>query len=123
MKKKKYLFSFSNYSKNFKKKLIEVNARQEVNYKDILSSCDIGLSTVILKKNILQKNLFPNIKTQEDFSAWLKITRENNIKAYNINKNLATWNYDSNSLSANHFQKLKDAFKFKFLEFMKNFLY
>ena len=40
-----------------------------------------------------------------------KITRENGIKAYNINKDLVTWNYDANSLSSNNFQKLKDAFK------------
>ena len=111
MKKNNYLFSFSNYSKKYKNKLIKVYARKEVNYKDILDTCDIGLSTVVLKKNVLQENLFPNIKTQEDFSAWLKITRENDIKAYNINKNLVTWNYDTNSLSANSFQKLKDAFK------------
>ena len=111
MKKNNYLFSFSNYSKFYKNKFIKVYARKEVGYKDILNTCDIGLSTVILKKNIVQKNLFPNIKTQEDFSAWLKITRENEIKAYNINKNLVTWNYDTNSLSSNSFQKIKDAFK------------
>ena len=37
--------------------------------------------------------------------------RENGIKAYNINKNLVTWNYDVNSLSSNSIQKLKDAYK------------
>ena len=117
MKKNNYLFTYSNYSKSFENRKIEINARSQVNYKDILYSCDIGLSTVMLKKNIIKKDLFPNIKTQEDFSAWLKITRENNITAHNINKNLVTWNYDSNSLSTNNFQKLSDAFKvFKIYE-------
>ena len=111
MKKNNYLFSFSNYSKLYEDRSIKVYARKEVDYKDILNTCDIGLSTVMLKKNIVQKDLFPKIKTQEDFSAWLKITRENGIKAYNINKDLVTWNYDANSLSSNNFQKLKDAFK------------
>ena len=111
MKENNYFFSFSNYSKLYKDKCIKVNARKEVDYKDILNTCDIGLSTVVLNKDIVQNNLFPNIKTQEDFSAWLKITRENDIKAYNINKNLVTWNYDVNSLSSNSIQKLKDAYK------------
>ena len=111
MKKNNYLFTFSNYSKKYNNRLIKVNAKDKVNYEDILRSCVIGLSTVIIKKNIAEKNLFPNIKTQEDFGAWLKLTRNNNISAYNIGKDLMTWNFHNNSLSSNYFQKIKDAFK------------
>ena len=79
----------------------------KLSYNDILKSCEIGLSSVILKKDIISENLFPIIKTQEDLAAWLKIMRYNNLQAYNINQNLVTWNYDDKSLSSNNFQKIK----------------
>ena len=111
MKKNNYFFSYTNYSKQYKNKIIEVRAKNEINYNDILKSCEIGLSSVILKKDIISENLFPKIKTQEDLAAWLKIMRYNNLQAYNINQNLVTWNYDDKSLSSNNFQKIKDAYK------------
>ena len=50
MKKNNYFFSYTNYSKQYKNKIIEVRAKNEINYNDILKSCEIGLSSVILKK-------------------------------------------------------------------------
>ncbi len=45
---------------------------------ELLKSCDIGLSTVLLNRNILNKNLkFPNLKTKEDFVLWLKLISSN----------------------------------------------
>jgi hypothetical protein len=64
----------------------------------------------MLNKDIVDANLFPNLKTQEDFAAWLKITKKK-ILAYNLEENLVTWNYTNNSLSSNFFQKIIDAFK------------
>ena len=104
-------FSFSNYKKKFPNKIVEVKYKKKsIEYKDLLKSCVIGLSTVMIKKNIINYNLFPNLKTQEDFVAWLKITRKN-YKAYNLNSTLVTWNFDKNSLSSNFLQKTFDAFK------------
>ena len=104
-------FSFSDYKKKFPNKIIEVKYKKKfIEYKDLLKSCVIGLSTVMVKKNIINYNLFPNLKTQEDFAAWLKITRKN-YKAYNLDNTLVTWNFDKNSLSANFLQKTFDAFK------------
>jgi len=81
-----------------------------LSYNDLLKSCDIGLSTVILKKKIIKGDLFPNIKTQEDYVAWLKISKMN-IKAYNLEKSLVIWNEVTKSLSSNIFQKISDGFK------------
>ena len=36
-------------------------------------------------------DLFPPLKTKEDFVAWLKITK-NNINAYNFPQTLVVWN-------------------------------
>ena len=64
----------------------------------------------MIKRNIIDIDLFPNLKTQEDFAAWLKITKKNFL-AYNLNENLVTWHFTKNSLSSNFFQKIVDAFK------------
>ena len=106
------IFSFSNYEKKFlKKKNIQVTCdKKKLNYNDLLKSCDIGLSTVILKKKIIKNELFPNIRTQEDYVAWLRITKMN-IEAYNLEKSLVIWNEVTKSLSSNIFQKISDGFK------------
>ena len=118
-------FSFSNYKKKFPNKIVEVKYKKKlIEYKDLLKSCVIGLSTVMIKKNIINYNLFPNLKTQEDFVAWLKITKKN-YKAYNLNSTLVTWNFDKNSLSTNFLQKPFDAFKvynkYQKFSFIKSF--
>ena len=117
MKKNNYQFTFSNYFKEYPHKKLIVAVKNTLEYKDILHSCEIGLSTVMMHKSIIDKNLFLSLKTQEDFAAWLKILRTKNVKAYNINENLVTWNFDKDSLSSKTFQKLKDAFTvFKYYE-------
>ena len=80
-------------------------------YRDLLKSCNIGLSTVILKKNILNKYFsFSNLKTKEDFILWLKLLKSGYKIGY-LDRNLTQWNKVNNSLSSNNIQKLKDGFK------------
>ena len=44
------------------------------NYKNILTSCDIGLSSVLLKKSLISEEIkFADLKTKEDFVLWLKV--------------------------------------------------
>ena len=52
-------------------------AMKSMTYQDLIKSCDIGLSTVILKKNLLKKNniYFPKISTKEDYILWLIISK------------------------------------------------
>ena len=68
MKKNNYLFSFSNYSKLYEDRSIKVYARKEVDYKDILNTCDIGLSTVMLKKHCTKRFISKNQNTRRFFS-------------------------------------------------------
>jgi len=85
-------------------------ARNFFSIKDLIKSCDIGLSTVLLKKEILGSNRFPDLKTKEDFVLWLKLI-SNNIKIYGLDKELALWRKTSNSLSSSLFQKIIDGFR------------
>ena len=79
MKKNNYLVSHTSY-RIIDKKDKNISSRVAKNFfrlEDLLYSCDIGLSTMMLKKNIFSKNIrFPNIKTKEDFILWLNILKK-----------------------------------------------
>ena len=112
MKENNFQFTFCDYEKRISNnKVIKVISPKKVlNYNDLLKSNDIGLSTVQINKNIISDNLFPPLKTKEDFAAWLKITKKK-INAYNFSENLVIWNKVQDSLSSNFFQKIFDGFK------------
>lgn len=87
-----------------------MHAKTFTNYKQLLPSCDIGLSTVMLKKRLITSNCkFPKLKTKEDFVLWLLILKKKIIIG-SLNKNLTTWRKLDNSLSSSTIQKLKDGF-------------
>jgi teichuronic acid biosynthesis glycosyltransferase TuaG len=107
------------------KKIMKAKIFQD--YKKLLFSCDIGLSTVMLKKNLITKNCqFPKLKTKEDFVLWLLILKKN-VTIGALDKNLTTWRKLNNSLSSSVFQKLKDGYnlynKYMKFNFLKSFLY
>ena len=87
-------------------------AKNYLNYQSLLKSCDIGLSTVLMRKQVLNnKNLkFPNLKTKEDFVLWLRILQDKN-QIYSLNEKLAKWRKLGNSLSSSVFQKLIDGYR------------
>ena len=102
-------------------------AKNFENYQSLLGSCDIGLSTVMIKKNIFTNDLkFPNLKTKEDFVLWLKFLKKN-YKIFGINTDLTSWRKLNNSLSSSTLQKLIDGFnvynKFMKFNFIKSLYY
>jgi len=88
------------------------NADQEITFNKLLRSCDIGLSTVIMKKNLFdQTNTnFPNLKTKEDFVLWLKLSKSG-VRMMGLNKRLTFWRSLNNSLSSSSIQKLFDGYR------------
>ena len=111
MIKNNYDFTFSNYEKKMLNgNTIKAETQKEFDYNNLLKSCDIGLSTVMLNKKIIKENLFPNLVTKEDYVAWLNITKSN-ITAHNVGKNLVIWKQVKNSLSSNFLQKFFDGFR------------
>ena len=124
MKINKVDFSYTDYSiidKN-EKKIKIIRAPKIITYQNLLFSCDIGLSTVMINSRLLKKDKFPNLKTKEDYLLWIKLSKKK-IKMLGINETLASWRQTNNSLSSSIIQKLKDAFlvyshhlKFNFLK-------
>lgn len=110
-----------------KKILGNRKARDFYTTRDLLKSCDIGLSTVLLKREILLDSCqFANLKTKEDFFLWLKIL-EKKIIIGSINQNLTYWRKLDNSLSSSTLQKIIDGYKVyrKYMKFsiIKSFFY
>ncbi len=121
-------FSFTSYNVvNFKGEFIKYKkATSKIKFEDLLLNCNIGLSTVMLKKNLISNDCqFPNLKTKEDFVLWLKISKKTEL--YGIDIPLTKWRKLDNSLSANTLQKLMDGFRVynKFMKFglIKSFYY
>ena len=93
-----------------KKNFLYSRKAHHLEYSDLLKSCDVGLSTVIIKKNSRFKIKFPTLKTKEDYVLWLKISKLG-YKFYGLNLPLASWRKTKNSLSSSLIQKLLDGFR------------
>ena len=81
----------------------------------------IGLSTVMINRNIIKDLNFPNLKTQEDFALWLSLIKKGH-KLSHINDSLSSWRKSNDSLSSNNLQKIIDAFKLYYIHQNKNLL-
>ena len=87
-------------------------AQRILSFDQLRSSCDIGLSTVIMKKNIFVDNKlrFGKTKTKEDFILWLLLAK-NGIDICGLNECLASWRKNSGSLSSSNVQKIIDGYR------------
>tara|TARA_B100001540_G_scaffold302396_1_gene309844 strand:+ start:244 stop:996 length:753 start_codon:yes stop_codon:yes gene_type:complete len=113
MRKNNYKISHTSYEIiNDKNEIIgSRKAKDFYNIKDILTSCDIGLSSVILEKDLINDQIqFSNLKTKEDFVLWLKILKSKVIIG-GLDENLLLWRKTKNSLSSSTIQKLFDGFR------------
>ena len=106
-----YYISHTSYDIiNEKGDKISSRKAQSLTFDKLLKACDIGLSTVILKKNLLNSDiLFPELKTKEDYVLWLKITREGQ-KIFALDKTLTKWRKCRFSLSSSVIRKLIDGY-------------
>ena len=104
-------FSYTDYSiVNENEKIIKkIKVPRIVKYRNLLCSCYIGLSSVIINSKLLKLDTFPNLKTEEDYVLWLKLSKKN-VKMLGVNKNLTYWRKTNESLSSSSMQKLKDAY-------------
>ena len=114
MEKNKQVFSHTSYHIiNEKNQVIsERKAKSIITFDELIKSCDIGLSTVVINLSFIKKKkyYFPKIKTKEDFVLWLRIAK--NLKSLTgINKKLTYYRKTYNSLSSNKFTSLINGYK------------
>lgn len=132
MENKKLIFSHTKYKIiDAKNNILGLSRSRTIsNFDELKKSCDIGLSTVMIKKNFLIKNnlKFPKIKTKEDFVLWLRIARKFNKNNffYCINKSLSYYRKLPKSLSGNTITKLFNGYlvyrKYLRYNFLKSIL-
>ena len=126
MKKNKCYLSHTNYKiMNKNEKIIGLmKSKKILKYRDLINSCDIGLSTVMIDAKLKSKIIFPNIKTKEDFVLWLKLSK--NYDFLGLQKYLVSWRKGKPSISYIK-QKFKDAFivysKYEKFNLLKSYLY
>lgn len=109
---------------NESQKFLARRTAKTLDHAMLLKSCDIGLSSVIMKRNLFNKNIkFANTKTKEDYVLWLNFTK-NGKKIYGLDKTLLTWRKNENSLSSSTIRKLVDGFlvyhKYQKYNFLKS---
>ena len=113
MKEFNLSFSFTSYEiindKSLKIGLRE--AQEELSFKQLRNSCDIGLSTVVIRKDIFKndKLRFGKTKTKEDFILWLLLAK-NGVKISGLKEYLVSWRKNSGSLSSSSIQKIIDGY-------------
>ncbi len=86
-------------------------AKKNLSFKQLRNSCDIGLSTVIMKKDVFNdyQFRFGKTKTKEDFILWLLLAK-NGIEIFGIKECLVSWRKNSKSLSSSNIQKIIDGY-------------
>lgn len=95
---------------------------KKMNYKTLINSCDIGLSTVMIKSNLCKKVLFGDLRTKEDYVYWLRLSKiiltlpadDEFVTIYRIKKK---------SLSGTSIVKIKNAFKVYYKYEKQSFFY
>ena len=114
MKYSNFTFSFTSYdiideNNNFIK---HRKAPSYMDFQKLKNSCDIGLSTVMVKKNIFKNDeyKFANLRTKEDYVLWLKLARDKIIMK-SMKQNLTSWRKSKNSLSSSAIQKIIDGYR------------
>ena len=123
MKKNFLNFTHTSYSVIDQKGkfLCSFKAKKKLSYDNLILSCDVALSTVVMKREIFEDYKFTKIKTKEDYLLWLQLSRDN-IYIVGIDKIFTYWRKVNNSLSSNLVQKIKDAFKIYYIYEKKSFM-
>jgi len=114
MEKNNVKFSHTSYNiTNADNKIISSRlAKKKIIFQDLITSCDIGLSTVILKSCLLKKNklFFPKIKTKEDYVLWLKVIKKIKI-IRGLDIKLTYYRKTNGSLSSSKLTSLINGYK------------
>jgi teichuronic acid biosynthesis glycosyltransferase TuaG len=111
IKKKNADVLFTNFKAiNEDKKIIyQVRSSLDLTFNILIKSCPVCCSSVLIKKKCLEKNLFKNYKTKEDYDLWLRLSKQG-YKIKNLNKFLTYYTVRSSSLSSLHLNKLLNAY-------------
>ena len=105
MLKYNYDFTYSDY-KSIKNNIIKtIKTPNFLNYKNFTKNTSIATSTMIIKKNIINKIFFPNLRLCEDYYFKCQILKFN--YAYRCPSVYSVYTLRSNSLQSARFEVIK----------------
>ena len=112
MSKNKLRISHTSYNIiNSENEILGTNiAAENLTYNDLINSCDIGLSTVMVDSDVFKVAMFKDLKTKEDYALWLELSRKGEVFSA-LDKTLTLWRRSSNSLSSSFIDKFINGFK------------
>ena len=102
MQNNNYLLTHTSYNivDKYNKIITTRKAVQKLSYENLLNSCDIGLSTVMINRKKVKKILFGSTRTKEDYSLWLTLSKQTAF--YGLNKNLRISNTQNTQIRKNN---------------------
>ena len=92
-----------------KKVLYTVKPPIVITYKNLIRSCPVCCSSVLIKKKCLNKIRFLNYRTKEDYDLWLRLSKKG-FKIISINNFLTFYTVRSSTLSSLHLNKVQNAY-------------
>ena len=105
MLKYKYCFSYTDYKTIKNKEIKKIKVPNFFNYNDFIKNTSIATSTMIIKKEILNRVSFPNLRLCEDYYFKCKILKLNN--AYKCPGTYSFYRLRNDSLQSYRFKVLK----------------
>jgi teichuronic acid biosynthesis glycosyltransferase TuaG len=110
MTTKKLLFTHTSYFiiNKHNKLMGKFSVKKFIKYEDLINSCDIGLSTVMVSSKIKKEMNFCSLKTKEDYVLWLKLSKKYTL--YGISRFYTKWRNLSSSISSSIYRRIIDAF-------------
>ncbi|MFV0504443.1 MAG: glycosyltransferase family 2 protein [Lachnospirales bacterium] len=98
--------SYDLYNADLSHKINSYHTKEIINYKKMLCENLIGLSTVLIKKDVYEKFRMTNKYIHEDYELWLKLLR-NNYKIRGIDKQLVKYRLLESSRNFSKLNSLK----------------
>lgn len=99
-----YAFTYTTYLRQKEGRIVgEIKAKPAVNHTDLLKTCSIGCSSVMLDMQQFDRIQFPNIRKRQDYALWLNLLKKVDY-AYGLDKPLTVYLVRNDSISSNKFK-------------------
>lgn len=107
--------SYELFDEKMEERISCYNTIESIRYKKMLYENLIGLSTVVMKREVYKKFKMTNKYIHEDYELWLKLLK-NGYKIDGIKVSLVKYRVFANSINANKIKSLKGRFKILYKE-------
>ena len=99
-----HAFTYTTYQRLKEEQISgEIKAKPSVKYADLLKTCSIGCSSVMLDTTQFDQIEFPNIRKRQDYALWLKLLKKVE-RAYGLDEPLTIYRVRNDSISSNKFK-------------------